>query len=389
MTATETGSARRHMAGALGIYTAGGLFWAFLPFFVGLQVSSGGLSQVQAGSLGSAYLVGFSAASLTALWWAPTFNWRLLTGVATVSIIAALLLLADADAYFTGLVSVAVVGVMMGSLWSIAYRIFSVSDKPERSFAIGIVVSYTALAAVSYVIGQFVVPGYGLTGSAYLLSAVILVLGLSGLLIPSGPDKPDSASSAVADSRPDSHPYRPPLAVAMALLGILATGFAFAAVWTFAERIGVAAGFGSARISPVIASNLLASAAGSVAATVIGTRFGNRMPLFAGMALLLVSILLLTWAGTFWSYALAVAGLGFSVGFVLPYQMGRLAALDVEGRFAVLIAAAQGIGSACGPILGGVAFDAGGVRALLILASLGVLVSTAAFLSILNKGETS
>lgn len=381
MTATETGSARRHMAGALGIYTAGGLFWAFLPFFVGLQVSSGGLSQVQAGSLGSAYLVGFSAASLTALWWAPTFNWRLLTGVATVSIIAALLLLAGADAYFTGLVSVAVVGVMMGSLWSIAYRIFSVSDKPERSFAIGIVVSYTALAAVSYVIGQFVVPGYGLTGSAYLLSAVILVLGLSGLLIPSGPDKPDSAQSAVA--------YRPPLAVAMALLGILATGFAFAAVWTFAERIGVAAGFGSARISPVIASNLLASAAGSVAATVIGTRFGNRMPLFTGMALLLVSILLLTWAGTFWSYALAVAGLGFSVGFVLPYQMGRLAALDVEGRFAVLIAAAQGIGSACGPILGGVAFDAGGVRALLILASLGVLVSTAAFLSILNKGETS
>ena len=381
MTATETGSARRHMAGALGIYTAGGLFWAFLPFFVGLQVSSGGLSQVQAGSLGSAYLVGFSAASLTALWWAPTFNWRLLTGVATASIIAALLLLAGADSYLTGLVSVAVVGVMMGSLWSIAYRIFSVSDKPERSFAIGIVVSYTALAAVSYVIGQFVVPGHGLTGSAYLLSAVILVLGLSGLLIPSGLDKPGSASSAVA--------YRPPLAVAIALLGILATGFAFAAVWAFAERIGVAAGFGSARISPVIASNLLASAAGSVAATVIGTRFGNRMPLFTGMALLLVSILLLTWAGTFWSYALAVAGLGFSVGFVLPYQMGRLAALDVEGRFAVLIAAAQGIGSACGPILGGVAFDTGGVRALLILASLGVLVSTAAFLSILNKGETS
>ena len=381
MTATETGSARRHMAGALGIYTAGGLFWAFLPFFVGLQVSSGGLSQVQAGSLGSAYLVGFSAASLTALWWAPTFNWRLLTGVATASIIAALLLLAGADAYLTGLGAVTAIGVMMGSLWSIAYRIFSVSDKPERSFAIGIVVSYTALAAVSYVIGQFVVPGYGLTGSAYLLSAVILVLGLSSLLIPSGPDKPDSAQSAVA--------YRPPLAVAMALLGILATGFAFAAVWTFAERIGVAAGFGSARISPVIASNLLASAAGSVAATVIGTRFGNRMPLFTGMALLLASILLLTWAGTFWSYALAVAGLGFSVGFVLPYQMGRLAALDVEGRFAVLIAAAQGIGSACGPILGGVAFDAGGVRALLILASLGVLVSTAAFLSILNKGETS
>ena len=57
--------------GALGIYTAGGLFWAFLPFFVGLQVGAGGMTQAQAGSLGSAYLVGFSLASLTGLWWVP------------------------------------------------------------------------------------------------------------------------------------------------------------------------------------------------------------------------------------------------------------------------------------------------------------------------------
>ena len=69
----------RNFVGALGIYTIGGLFWAFLPFFIGLNISSGGFSQAQAGSLGTGYLVGFSTASLTALWWARRFNWRTLS----------------------------------------------------------------------------------------------------------------------------------------------------------------------------------------------------------------------------------------------------------------------------------------------------------------------
>ena len=43
-------SGRGAFGGALGIYTAGGLFWAFLPFFVGLQVGTGGMTQAQAGS---------------------------------------------------------------------------------------------------------------------------------------------------------------------------------------------------------------------------------------------------------------------------------------------------------------------------------------------------
>ena len=110
----------RNFAGALGIYTIGGLFWAFLPFFVGLKVSSGGLSQTQAGSLGSAYLVGFSLASITALWWAHRFNWRKLAVVAAAVVIADLLLLARVDSYAMSLTLVPVIGIMMGALWTVA-----------------------------------------------------------------------------------------------------------------------------------------------------------------------------------------------------------------------------------------------------------------------------
>lgn len=367
-------SGRGALGGALGIYTAGGLFWAFLPFFVGLQVGTGGMTQAQAGSLGSAYLVGFSLASLTGLWWVAKFNWRILVAGAAAIIVLCLFTLAGTDSYGVSVASVFGVGLMMGGFWTIAYRIFGASANPDRSFAIGIVVAYTALALVSYVVGQFVVPDYGLKGSAYLLSAVIIVLGFSALLVPSGAGEVAGDTAAIS--------YRPPPRVVWALLGILATGFAFAAVWAFAERIGVAAGFDNSQISPVVASNLLASAAGSVLAMLLGTRFGRRQTLLAGMILMVAAIVALSWSETYGLYAIGIVGLGFTVGLVLPYQMGTLAALDTEGRFVVLITAAQGIGSAAGPALGGVAVDTGGLQSLVVAAVVALVLGAFLFLSI-------
>ncbi len=370
--------AKKTFIGALGIYAAGGLFWAFLPFFVGLQVSAGGMSQAQAGSLGSAYLAGFSLASLTGLWWVSRFDWRVSVGIAAVFVVAALYLLAGTTSYAVSLGSVLLIGLMMGSFWTLAYRIFGAADDPDRSFATGIVVAYTLLALVSYVVGKFIVPVYGLSGSAYLLSALIIVLGFSAFLVPRGAGDVAGPLTEVS--------YWPPRRVALALLGILATGFAFAAVWAFAERIGVASGFDAGRISPVVASNLLASAAGSVLATFLGTRFGRRKTLLGGMALMAAAIIALSGAAVYWLYAVGVIGLGFTVGLVMPYQMATLAALDKEGRFVVLITAAQGIGSAIGPVLGGVMVDTGGLRYLVITAAV-MLVAGALLFGLIGGDE--
>jgi predicted MFS family arabinose efflux permease len=119
-----------------------------------------------------------------------------------------------------------------------------------------------------------------------------------------------------------------------------------------------------------------------VLATVLGVRLGRRRTLVGGMTLMAAAILSLFWSETYWIYALGIVGLGFTIGFVLPYQMGTLAALDAEGRFVVLIAAAQGIGSAAGPALGGAAIAAGGLQSLVITATLAVALGVILFLSI-------
>lgn len=358
-------------AGALALYTAGGLFWAFLPYFIGLQIETGGLSQAQAGSLGSGYLIGFTLASVTALWWAPRFNWRITTAVAAALILATLYTLQKTQSYDISLLCVVIIGIMMGTFWTIAYRIFGAASDPDRSFATGIAVSYTVLAAISWLIGQYVIACCGLSGAALLIGAVILVLSVGARLIP---------VRLVDENSKFDLSYLPPVPVILALTGILATGFAFASVWAFAERIGVDAGFGREAISPVIASNLLASAAGSVLATIIGTKPGRKLLLFFGLAVMTVTILILSGATAFWLYATAIVGLGFGVGFVMPYQMATLAVLDKEGRFVVLIVAAQGLGSAAGPLLGGLTADIAGLRALLVMAVLTLVLSGLAFL---------
>lgn len=356
--------------GALALYTAGGLFWAFLPYFIGLQMDTGGLSQTQAGSLGSGYLLGFTLASVSALWWVPRFNWRVISIVASLIIILALHLLQDSDTYASSLLYVSIVGLMMGSFWAIYYRIFSRTSNPDRNFAIGIVVSYTALAVISYIIASYVIPENGLKGAAYVLAAIIALLGFVGLLIPAG---------LVEEETETNYSYRPPRSVVLALIGILTTGLAFACVWAFAERIGIAAGLTRDEISPVIASNLLASAGGSLLATLIGIRMGRRASLFIGLIVMSGAISLLFGTTSVGLYTASFIGLGLGIGFVMPYQMGILAVLDSKGHFVVLIAAVQGLGSAAGPLLGGLAADTAGLSALLILALSTISLSGIAF----------
>ena len=135
----------------------------------------------------------------------------------------------------------------------------------------------------------------------------------------------------------------------------------------------------------MISSNLLASAVGSVASFLIGSTFGRRTPLLIGMALFIGCIFLLTRADIYWCYAAAIAGLGFFVGFVLPYQMGAIGEADVKGRFVLLISAAQGGGSALGAFAGGLVFASGGITSLTGLSIGSLALSTVLFIPILFR----
>ncbi len=366
---------RSTFAGALAVFTAGGLFWAFLPLFIGLQSEALQISSTGAGALGSTYLAGFSLMSISALLWVPRANWRYTLVAAGLTVIAGFCTVYAAQNYITVLLACLVIGIGMGAKWAISYRLFGATSNPDRAFGLSIAISYSLLAAIVFVLGRFIVGRYGLDGAVLFIVSAVAVLTLGAYWVPanlSGGGRPSGAAIS----------YKPPLAVALALAGILLGGLGIAAIWAFVERIGAAAGFSAEQIGPVLSGNLLAIGAGSLLASAIAARIPRLLLLSIGYLVLLGSLWCLLDIAEFGVYALAITAFGLGTGFVMPLQMATLASVDQSGRFVVLIAAAQGFGSALGPLLGGLAGDSGGRAALVATGAIIFLLSYTLFVLI-------
>lgn len=338
--------------GALALYTAGGLFWAFLPFFIGLQTDRSGLTSTQVGLFGSAYLAGFSMASITALGWAPRLHWRTCIVGAVALIIAGFFTLGSITAFYGSLLACMAIGLAMGSFWVIAYRVFGASENPDRSFGLAIGIAYSLLALITFLIGRIVIPVSGLSGMMTVIVLLVIALGVVGLWVPNNISAPDHVEVATGRVRL--------LPVLMALAGIFCFGLAFAAIWTFGERIGVTAGIDKRAVGMVLSSNLLITALGSLLAAALGNRHGRFAPLVASYLVLGGCMIAVAHISSMVIFAVALGGLGLGVGFGMPFQLATVSSLDRSGRFVTLITGAQGLGTAFGPFAGGLAFEYAG-----------------------------
>ena len=239
----------------------------------------------------------------------------------------------------------------MGSFWVIAYRVFAASQNPDRSFSVAIAISYSLLALITFVIGHYVVPVSGLRGMMTVIALLVIAFGAVGLLVP---------STIVTDVRATQAARQPVAPVLTALIGIFFFGLAFAAIWTFAERIGLAAGLDKGSVGVVLSFNLLVTGVGSLLAAALGSRFGRFAPLTLACLVLALSMVAVTHISSLTVFALAIGGLGLGVGFGMPFQLATVSSLDRSGRFVILITAAQGLGTAFGPLAGGIAVDRAG-----------------------------
>ena len=344
----------RPTAGATALYTAGGLFWAFLPFFIGLQTDRSGLTATQAGLFGSAYLGGFTIASVSALWWAVRLNWRVCAVTGVIMIIAGFLGLGSVSVFLGSALCCLIIGLAMGSFWVIAYRVFAASRNPDRSFALAIGIAYGMLALITLLIGRYVIPVSGLMGMMTAVAILVIALGGAGLLVP----------KAVAQVPRDTDAsFRQPIApVLTALVGIFFFGLAFAAIWTFGERIGLSAGLDKRAVGTVLSFNLLVTGVGSLLAAALGSRYGRFLPLTVSYTVLALCMIAVAHVASLSIFALALGGLGLGVGFGMPFQLATVSSLDHSGRFVILITAAQGLGTALGPVVGGIAVDHAGAQ---------------------------
>jgi MFS family permease len=366
------------VGGAIALYTAGGLFWAFLPFFVALQIGQAGLSATLAGLLGTSYLVGFTLSSVAAIWWTRLFDMRAVVAAALLVIVVGFSILGFSGSFLLSLACCLLIGVAMAVLWVIAYRLIAQSSNPDRSFAAAIGISYPVLALITFIASHLIIPHVGLTGVLLTIAALVAVLGVGGFTVPTSLGAPLAGAGGGAEGRLG--------AGLLALVSLLLTGFAFACVWSFAARLGADAEFDQGTVGAILSSNLLLTGIGSLAATWIGKRFGRVLPIVASLLLIACCMASLGLRLNLLSFALSICGLGLAMGVVMPFQLAAIAVGDRNGRLVSLIAAVQGGGTALAPPLAGWALETSGsgsialIGLVSVVAGLGCSIASHVFL---------
>jgi hypothetical protein len=136
--------------------------------------------------------------------------------------------------------------------------------------------------------------------------------------------------------------------------------------WAYLEPLGKAAGLDARSAQTLIAGVLAMQVVGGIVATVAVRRLAVVSALVMGsvvLALITATVYQLP-SGSTLKFAIACALFGFVWLFLLPFHIGLAFRADPSGRLAVLVPAAQLLGSAFGPLMASLAVrgdDAGAV----------------------------
>ena len=342
--------------GAAMMSACGAAVFLVLPMLVGQIIDYRGLDEGQAGLVASTYFATYLLSGASAFFWMNRVNWRVAGLVAYLLMVVGLLLAIFSNNQLTLSLCFAISGVGGGMLYALGVAVVSSTADADRNFAWVLVAQQIVAALLLLVIPPLVTPIWGLTGTLSVLAMVAAFLAISYRWIPlSRPVASESFTGAQGDGSP----------VRWALFAMLLHFAALSALWAFVDRLATRNGLSEEAIGSGLAISMFAGLAGALLVTRMADRFGRKLPLwFAAAGFLAVCYGFQREFG--WGqFTVLAAVLSFVWNFVLAYQMGIVAGLDNDGRYAVLIPAAQACGAMLGPAVGGWLITAAGYTELL------------------------
>jgi predicted MFS family arabinose efflux permease len=332
-----------------------------MPLIVGALVAQHGLSDAQVGFVATAQLMCCALLSFGLAPYVRQLNPRLTIaiGLVLVALGNAFTLVPAPTFVLVGArlaagFGEALVNVVVGVL--VARR-----PDPDRGFAM-VNIGITSGAVLVFVLAPVMVASLGKDCIFWILTVLPMVSMPFIRWIPSG--RLDAGAPAQRPRGLAGFGLTWP-SVAL-LVGIVGFGIAGNAVFIFVERIGEGVGVGYNQLVQMMLWVTVWTAAGPVAARIIGTRFG-RMPVlaisFLGLAIACPMM------GAPPSALVLFVGLnigGFCLLFATPFYSGLMVAMDPQGRLITLSRGVLAIGSAITPgiaslmLLGGGGFPAMG-----------------------------
>ncbi len=343
------------------------------PVIAGKLTAQFGLAPTQLGLLFSLELGAFSLATVPAYLWLTKLDLRTATYLFTGIVIAGNLVSGFLDSFALLVVARVVTSLAAGSITVILLTLSGKTANPSRAFGIFVVFQLAMGALVLAVFPTI----YADTSVAaiYWTLAALAVACLPVVRMIDG-----KALRREVATRPEGGAVRrmPMGKFAIGLAAVFLFYISLSGVWTFMAAISSGAGIDLSASSMVLSVATVAGIVSALVATVLGDSPRRREFLLAGYLGMAASVVLLFGAPGVARFAVAAIVFKFAWTFILPYLLSSLSNLSSGGQVMNSTNLMIGSGFAVGPYVSGVLIgSSGGFDEMLVLATVGVLLSMA------------
>ncbi|NQY11760.1 MAG: MFS transporter [Flavobacteriales bacterium] len=250
----------------------------------------------------------------------------------------------------------------------------SASGDPVRAFGLTSI-CYLGIFSMAHGLIPYALEWNGVTG-VYLAVAAYCVLVIPAYFQLLPPAESAKATGGLFDKMIEA-PFR--IIAIIAMLGLFISELGQNALFTYEDKIGYNIGLSAEDRGAILGSALFIGLGGGVLATWMGPRYGNFKPLIfsLGIQAVISVYLILNTNADHYFYLMLIRNATYS--FSLPYLMGTLAALDKEGRWAVMGDAFWNASTIPGPLIATLIVDQMGYHELASWVFLTTAVGTAFF----------
>lgn len=343
--------ATRPLAAALSIGAIALLILGVQPIVLGALVEQRLITLPGVGvvAMGEIIALGIGVALGDAL---LPVSWQRATAIVAALLAAALNLAtvqAQGDTAFVALRAAA--GLAEGVLVWVATVSIVRAATPDRVTAVFMVLQALAQIALAAALALWVLPAAGWKGGFVAMAATcLLVLPLAAALPAAASQAP--AAGAQCTTTATARLRWSPATLAPLLVAFLQMS-AIGALWAYLEPLALRAGLDAHAAQLQTSWVLGMQIVGGLAAIYWVRRLSVTATLTLGsLALCLVAAAMYRVPGApALGFAAVCVAFGFAWMFLMPFHVGLALRADAQGRVAVLVPAAQLIGSACGPLL--------------------------------------
>jgi hypothetical protein len=326
---------------ALAVGSVALLMLGLQPLLLGALADESRLTLDEIGYAATAELLALGATTGLLAAFMPPLRIRLINAAGGGAL--ALANIASITSHGYGMVAArAAAGTAGGILVWIAIAAITRAARPDRLSGIFLMAQTLAQAALAAILPITLMPRYGANGGlASLAFFGVLAMAASFILPDSFPrlPKPEAGQAGL--------PIR-------GLIGLASVFFYLAGIvglWVFVEQIGTGAKIAASIVGFAVAAALAAQVTGSGIATLITGRI-KPVPVLVLCCLLNIAIIVVL-SGKLSAplYLASIILFGFLWLFAMPFQTRLLVDLDPTRRTAMLLSAAQLLGSAAGPLV--------------------------------------